>query len=155
MLGSLHAPLLRSVNEAALVDLLSTGKIRNFAAGVEIAREGVTRMDGLYFVLDGMISQDQYTTHAGRKLTGALGAGEFIGEITDAGQVSTETASASFKAQSSCQLLFIAKSDVDAWLSRHPDEASKFAAYLAGEISYRQEFAQGQMQPAPAPESFS
>jgi hypothetical protein len=42
-----------------------------------------------------------------------------------------------------CQLIFISKSEVNAWLDAHPGEQAQLMKYLGRESLHRREFAAG------------
>jgi CRP-like cAMP-binding protein len=135
--------LIQGVDENALVDLLSRGVVQNIPAGSEFVREGKTRMAGLYMILEGMVGQLEAGASGVKVISGAMGPGEFLGEIDEMGEVTEGFSRVTLKAHSACQLMFLSKVIVDQWLEAHATEQAQFMRYLARESSHRKEFASG------------
>ncbi len=133
--------LIASIDEKALLDLLSRGTVQNIPAGSQFVRQGQTRVSGLYMILEGMVGQLESTDGGNRHLTCAMGPGEFLGELSELGEVIEGLSSVTLKAHSACQLVYIPKTEVDTWLNLHPTEQAQFMRYLAREQGWRREFA--------------
>jgi CRP-like cAMP-binding protein len=132
--------LIESIDESALLDLLSRGTIQNIPAGTTFVRQGQSRMSGLYMILEGMVGQLESIAGGDRHLTCAMGPGEFLGEVSNLGEVQEGLSSVTLKTHSACQLIYLPKAEVESWFDQHPAEQTQFMRYLAREQGWRREF---------------
>jgi len=115
--GAAPAPL-SALQEPLLRELAERGVTRTFPANAVIVNEGDTT-DGLYVVLSGKVKVFLSNENGKEVILNVEGPGEYFGEMTlDGG-----TRSASVMTLEPSRFLVVARSDLEAFLSAHPDFA--------------------------------
>ena len=115
--GATPAPL-SALQEPLLRELAERGVTRTFPANALIVNEGDTT-DGLYVVLSGKVKVFLSNENGKEVILNVEGPGEYFGEMTlDGG-----TRSASVMTLEPSRFLVVARSDLEAFLSAHPEFA--------------------------------
>jgi CRP/FNR family cyclic AMP-dependent transcriptional regulator len=112
-------PLLARLPDADLQALASRGRIRRFAAGAVVFREGDAG-DGLYVLVEGRVRLTMLSGAGGEAILASLGRGECLGEMAlFDGKPRSTTATAA----EATKTFMVSRDDFVAWVSERPAAA--------------------------------